>query len=100
MTKLSAYFSEYSLIKYRCMIEVEYFIEVCIRGPQIIRVGAGRLVFPPRLCPARNRARSGCVDTPDCAHSYAGRSPSWRRFPPQNLTCAWRPRFKVPAALG
>ncbi len=39
---LSDYFSEYGLIKYRVMVEVEYFIALCQAGvPQLSDVDTG-----------------------------------------------------------
>ncbi|PID90312.1 MAG: adenylosuccinate lyase, partial [Bacteroidetes bacterium] len=40
---LSAYFSEYALIRYRLMVEVEYFIALCEqRIPQLTSVDTAR----------------------------------------------------------
>jgi adenylosuccinate lyase len=41
---LSGYFSEFGLIKYRIMVEVEYFIALCEAGiPQLVNVPSGPL---------------------------------------------------------
>ena len=42
--ELSNYFSEYALIKYRTLVEVEYFIAMCSTVPQL--KGVDRSVFP------------------------------------------------------